>query len=106
MQNDRILSMLGLCMKAGKIKSGGFQTEEAVKGGKAWLVIKALDASGNTAKKFGDMCSFYEVPCFEYGTKEELGRAIGKEERSVIAVCDEGFSKTLTTYLNGTKKER
>ena len=106
MQNDRILSMLGLCMKAGKIKSGGFQTEEAVKSGKAWLVIIATDASGNTAKKFGDMCSFYEVPKATYGTKDTLGRAIGKEERSVMAVCDEGFSKSLRTYLNGAMEER
>ena len=97
---------MGLCMKAGKIKSGGYQVEEAVKGGKAWLVIKALDASGNTAKKFGDMCSFYEVPCFRYGAKEELGRAIGKEERSVVAVCDEGFSKSLGTLLTESTEER
>lgn len=105
MQSNRILSLLGLCMKAGKLKSGGFQVEEAVKLGRAWLVIIAGDASDNTVKKFDNMCSYYEVPCFRYGTKEELGRAIGKEERSVAAVCDEGFSKSLRTYLEETTEE-
>ncbi len=90
--------MLGLAMKAGRVKSGAFQTTDAVKTGKAWIVIVACDASDNTKKDFKDMCSFYEVPYWEYGTKEELGRAIGKEERSSVAVCDEGFSNTLLKY--------
>lgn len=98
MQNNKVLSMLGLCMKAGKVKSGEFATTEAVKAGKAWLVMVAADASNNTKKEFTNMCTYYEVPCWEYGSKAELGRAIGKEERSSIAVCDEGFSKTLEKY--------
>ena len=97
---------MGLCMKAGKIKSGGYQVEEAVKLGRAWLVMIATDASDNTVKKYEKMCSFYEVPCFRYGAKEELGRAIGKEERSVVAVCDEGFSKSLGTLLTESTEER
>lgn len=98
MQNNKILSMLGLAMKAGRVKSGAFQTEDAVKSGKARIVIVACDASDNTRKDFRDMCCFYEIPFWEYSTKENLGRAIGKEERSSIAVCDEGFSKTLLKY--------
>ena len=106
MQNNKIFSLLGLCMKAGKIKSGGFATEEAIKSGKAEIVIIAEDSSGNTEKKFKNMCSFYEVPCFMYGAKEELGRAIGREERSTVAVCDGGFARSLKTYLEevGTKE--
>ena len=106
MQNNRILSLLGLCMKAGRLKSGGFQTEEAVKSGKAVLVIIAADASENTKDKYKNMCSFYRVKCFEYGNKEELGAAIGREERSTLAVCDAGFSKSLEGCLisEGTKE--
>lgn len=95
MQNNKVYSMLGLCMKAGKVKSGAFATTDAVKSGKAWLVIVASDASDNTKKEFTNMCSFYEVPYWEYGTKDDLGRAIGKEERSSIAVCDEGFANSI-----------
>ena len=100
MQNNRILSLLGLSQKAGKIKSGAFATTDAVKSFKAWLVIIATDASDNTKKEFTNMCSFYEVPCWEYSTKEELGASIGKEERSVVAVCDEGFAKSLDKIRN------
>ncbi len=99
MQNNRILSLLSVSMKAGKIKSGEFATTEAVKGYKACLVIVAMDASDNTKKEFRNMCSFYEVPYYEYATKEELGRAIGKEMRSSIAVLDEGLAKSVMTNL-------
>lgn len=98
MQNNKILSMLGLCMKAGRIKSGAFATTDAVKSGKAFLVIVACDASDNTKKEFSNMCSFYEVEYWEYGTKEELGHVIGKDERSNVAVCDEGFAKSILKY--------
>lgn len=100
MQNDKVLSLLGLCMKAGRIKSGEFATTEAVKGYKAFLVIVASDASENTKKEFRNMSEFYETPYFEYATKEELGRALGKEERSSLAVLDEGFSKSLLKVLD------
>lgn len=102
--NNRFLSLLGLCQKSGRLKSGEFQTEAAVKSGEAWLVIVAEDSSDNTKKKFKDMCSFYEVEYMEYGTKESLAWAIGKELRSSLAVCDEGFTKSLLKLSDGFRK--
>ena len=60
---DKVLSMLGLAARSRNVVSGGFATEQAVKCGKASLVIIAEDASGNTRKKYSNMCDFYEVPC-------------------------------------------
>ena len=62
MKRNKVLSLLGLATRAGKIKSGSFLTEQAVKAGKAYLVLIAGDASENTKKKLSNMCSFYEVP--------------------------------------------
>ena len=98
--NNKLLSMLGLCTKAGKLKSGEFQTESSVKSGEAFLVIVAVDASDNTKKKFNDMCTFYETPIIEYGLKEEMAKAIGKEVRAMLAVCDEGFAKSILKIYN------
>ena len=39
MNCNKVLSLIGLSTKAGKIVSGEFSTEKAVKTGKAWLVI-------------------------------------------------------------------
>ena len=83
---NKILSLLGLAMRGRKIASGEFQVIDAVRKGSAMLVIVSEDASANTRKLFSNKCSFYEVPCYIYGTKEELGRAIGKDLRSSIGV--------------------
>jgi ribosomal protein L7Ae-like RNA K-turn-binding protein len=90
--DKKILSMFGLAARAGKIASGEFQTETAVKSKTAYLVVVAEDASDNTKKLFHDKCSFYKVPVITLGTKEELGHAIGKEFRASIAILDEGFA--------------
>lgn len=45
---DRILSFISLAQKAGKIASGQFLCEKALKEGKAFAVIIAGDASDNT----------------------------------------------------------
>lgn len=100
MKQNKVLSLLGIAMRGRNLVSGEFQTEEAVKTGTAMLVIVAEDASANTKKLFHDKCSFYEVPVYEYGTKEELGRAIGKDMRSSLAVCDAGLADAIIKHFN------
>ena len=86
--NNKVLSLLGLATKAGKVASGEFSTEKSVKTGKGFLVLVADDASQNTKKKFQNMCDFYEVPIYFIANKEELGRFCGKEFRASLAVQD------------------
>ena len=66
-QSKKVYGTLGLAMKAGKVVSGEFMTEKAIRDGMASLVIVAEDASANTKKKFKDSCSFYHVPCAFFG---------------------------------------
>ena len=96
----KILSLIGLATKAGKIASGEFQTENAVKDKTAYLVLVAEDASENTKKLFRDKCSFYQIPVYIAGTKEALGAAIGKEYRASVAVLDAGFATAIQKKLD------
>ena len=91
--------MIGLAQKAGKTASGEFSTEKAVKTGCAALVIVSTESSDNTKKKFRNMCTYYEVPYFEFGSKEELGHATGREMRASLAVQDAGFSEAMKKQL-------
>ena len=93
--NDKILSLLGLATRSGNLVSGEYMTEKAVKAYKAYLVIVSSEASDNTKKKFTNMCSFYEVPLYFYGTKDALGHCMGKEFRASLAILDEGFSGSI-----------
>lgn len=97
--NNKVLSLLGLATKAGKVASGEFSTEKSVKTGKGFLVLVADDASQNTRKKFQNMCDFYEVPIYFIANKEELGRFCGKEFRASLAVQDENSAKAMLKEL-------
>lgn len=99
MKKDSVLSLVSIAKKAGRIAAGEFQTENAVKSGKASLVIVSEEASENTRKKFQNMCAFYEVPIFFHGTKEQLGAAIGCEFRASLAVLDAGLSKSIEKQM-------
>jgi len=103
LKKDKALSMLGLAARARKLVSGEFSTEKAVKSGKAVIVVLAKDASENTKKLFHNMCSFREVPIYEYGTKETLGHCIGKEFRSSMAVLDEELAKSVEKNIKSSE---
>lgn len=96
---NKVLSLLGIANRGRNLVSGEFMTEKTTKSGKAFLVIVARDASDNTRKMFFNMCQFYKVPYFEFGTKEELGHSIGKEMRASLAVTDEGLANAIKKQL-------
>lgn len=91
----KFLSLLGLCKRAGKLAAGEVAAEQAVRKKQAYLLILAEDASANTKKKFHNSAAYYELPLAEIGNKDKLGRAIGAEMRSIIAITEEGFAKKL-----------
>lgn len=86
------MSMIGLCYKSGCLKHGEFQVNEAIQRKKAKLVIIAEDASENTKIKTRAVADKHKMNVLEYADKYTLGRIIGKEERSLLAVCDSGFA--------------
>lgn len=99
MGKDKAYGYLGLAAKAGKAPSGEFQTEEAIKRGRAGVVILATDASDNTKKHFKDMCAFREIPVVELTDKEELGRRIGRSFRASLAITDQGLARAFLKAL-------
>ena len=99
LSQNKVLSLVGLATKAGRTVSGEFSTEKAVKSGQASLVIVSEEASDNTKKKFHNMCTYYKVPIYFFGTKVELGNAMGKEFRASMAVLDEGLGNALKKQL-------
>ena len=89
--NAKLNNSIGLAMKAGKIASGDFSVEKAVRSGTAKLVMLDESASENTKKQWRDVCSF---------RIRAMGSAIGKPARMVAAVTDEGFSAMIIKNSN------
>ena len=96
---DRICGYLGLGARGRNLVSGEFSVEKAVRSGKAHLVLLAGDASDNTVKQFENLCSHYGIPCARFGTREILGRAVGKDFRASAAVTDEKLAEALRKFL-------
>lgn len=94
--------MLGLASKAGRLVSGEDVVRNAIRQKKVKLMIVSEDASDNTKKRFLNAAEFYKVPVVVWGQKEELGSSIGKSDRSVIGICDEGFEKSIRKLMPDT----
>ena len=45
------------------------------------------------------MCTFYQVPCYLYSSKEELGHALGRDIQASVAVLDDGFADAIEKRL-------
>ncbi|MEK3935040.1 YlxQ family RNA-binding protein [Sporosarcina sp. FSL W7-1349] len=97
---NQLFQMLGMAARARKIITGEELVVREVRSGNARLVIISKDASKNTMKKINDKCNSYNVEKHVYGTREELGHAIGKESRVVLALTDAGFAGKISGLLN------
>lgn len=102
MQRNKILSYLGLATRAGKTVSGEFCVEKSVKQARAKLVIVSEEASENAKHKFRNLCTYYQVPLYVFGTRDELGKVTGTTFRVSVAVEDEGLAKAAIGQLKMT----
>lgn len=98
MQN-KILSLLGLCRRAGKLVMGHDPVIKAIKENKARLTLFASDYSDNSKKEIEKLCvqrgaALLTLPF----TKDELGSGLG-HYCGVIAVLDQGFCDKLKELI-------
>lgn len=100
MNEDKILNLLGLAQRAGKLSSGDFIVEKAMKKKEPKLVLLAADCASNNEKKYIQLADTHHIPLRKVASKEALGTAIGKEVRVVVAVQDDGFAKALLKEID------
>lgn len=88
----KINGALGFCAKAGKLKSGEFAVDQAIKAKKAKLIVLDLTASDGTKKKWQDACDFYSVRLI---IMDSPGKLMGKKDNMVFAVLDDNFASMI-----------
>ncbi len=98
----RILGMLGLAMKAGKVVIGTEQVIAYLQKGRLKLVLLSGSASDGTKKKILHKCEFYKTRAEEADVDtDELGRSLGKTYTpAVVGITDENFSHAITKLLD------
>lgn len=95
-----ILTLIGLCKRAGMLEVGEEPAEAAARAKDARVLLLAEDAADNTARRvrhFAEMgsCLWLRIPF----TKEELGRSLGRTSCAIVAVTDIGFACNIVGRL-------
>ncbi len=96
---EKIISLLTICRKSGRIEMGFDSVKEAILTGKAKTVLVASDISPKTEKEIRFFAGKTSVSVnvlpasiaeIEFGTGRKAG---------VIGICDEGFAKKFIELL-------
>ncbi len=101
---QKALEAVEVAKNTGKIKKGANEVTKAVERGTAKLVVYAKDVQpAEIVMHLPVLSKEKDVPCFEVGSKEELGTAAGiGMPTAAVAVIAEGDAKKLIEEL---KKE-
>ena len=90
--ND-ILSLLGLCLRAGKLVSGDDAVADTVSAGDARLLILAQDAGANITRRAARHTETNRVPVLRLtASAAEMGWAIGRKTTAICCITDIGFA--------------
>lgn len=98
-RKNRVLGMLGISAKAGKIVCGNDATIEDIERHKVKLVIVAEDASEKTKKNMKYVCDKNKVPILEFGKIEEISRTIGKSNKAIIGIKSKSLSEAIEKLI-------
>ncbi len=85
---------LGLALRAGKLIHGEEAVLEGFRKYPHYYVFMASDAGANIQKKIQQKAFHYDTPINQSFDRQTLSKALGKE-RTVCALIDEGFIKTI-----------
>ena len=97
---DKALGLLGLMRRAGAIAIGMDNTADAVRAGKARLVLLSTDAAENARRKAETLTNgrSAQTVVLPY-TREELAACLGVSGCAAAAVTDLGFANALIKRL-------
>ena len=97
--NDRLLSFLGICMRAGAMIYGAETVEKAIREGKAQLLLYASDTSENSLKRVLNAAGDRDVPVRRLPClKDELSFALGRY-CGIVCTTDTGFAKKILEMM-------
>lgn len=101
---DKILSLLGLCRRAGKLAIGAEPSIESMQKHKSVLILYAEDFSHNSLKPVLEQVKQSNVNAFDiHRSKDELSHSLGKL-CGVLSVEDRGFADKLVGLIQDEQR--
>ena len=97
---DKALSLLALARKGGIAELGEEPVGGAARGGKAYVILVAKDASDHTWRRAKSTAAGTEQQCVRLPwTKDQLGAAIGRDTLAIAAITDVQMALALVAAL-------
>lgn len=97
---NRLLSMISLSKKAGKLLVGFDRVKDASCAGKVKLLLTATDLSEKTLKSIAYLSDTENIACRVLPiTMDELWYEIG-QRTGILAITDAGFAKKICSMLD------
>ena len=97
---DKALSLLALARKGGIAELGEEPVGGAARGGKAYVILVAKDASDHTWRRAKSCAAGTEQQCVRLPwTKDQLGAAIGRDTLAIAAITDVQMALALVAAL-------
>ena len=89
-----------MLQKLEKLYLGFEAIEDGIKKKQVNLIIVANDTSDKTKKEMKFICDKYGIKLISFGTIEGNSHSIGKKNRAVIGICDNGLAKRFQELVN------
>lgn len=98
----KLLSLLGLAKKAGRLAVGTENSIDSVRKGKSALVVASESVSEGTKKLINDKTAYYKTEAvFIPVDTTTFGKAFGKTATACVSVNDQGFADAVKKLLGG-----
>jgi len=101
---EKILNLLGLANRAGKLEIGRYATFEAIKHKRALLIIIAKNASLKIFEMIDELNK--QITILKFSDKDTLGKFLGRKEVSVVCICDKHFASAICDLISQTDNEQ
>ena len=97
---DKLLNLIGLAQKAGRLAVGEEPTGAAARARDARLILVAADAAENSVRRVRHFADAGQCLWCRIGAdKDALGRAVGRSSCAMLAVMDIGFAEAIAKKL-------
>ena len=104
--NKKLLSLLGMARRAGRLSMGFDAASDSMKKGQSKLLVLAGDISQRTKNSIIAAARQTGTPAVSAGcTMDEIGSALGKGQTGIVSINDSGFAASVKALCDENSQE-
>lgn len=101
----KVYNLLGIAQRAGKLSAGTMAAKNSLTRRRAVLLILSNDIAANSKEELLASSNRHGIPAIAFGSKYDLGTALGKAYRVALTINDVGIAKAILQELAASGEE-